>query len=179
MDGLTSATSMHTPRASGEGDLRRRLGCVIPPFDANPDYTNDSSWEQLRTELDAARAAHGGKSPPYFPEFSDSSTELERFPLTPSRTPPPPPRPPQLRSSFHSTPPSFTSPKSIQLPLRRPTTRSCRVATFFSLGDTFGRIVKQSGKQRSQLSYAQAVKALSSSFSRIETATTWTNTTYS
>ena len=202
MDGLTSATSMHTPRASGESDLRRRRGLENPPSDPVPDYTNDPLWQRLRAEVDAARAAHGGKSPPYFPEFSDSSTELERFPLTPFRTPPPPPRPPQLRSSFHSTPPSsekaishqrdpedpttsasnamsITSPKSIQWPHRRPTTRSRRAGTFFSLGNTYGRIVKQSGKQRSQLSYAQVVKALGSSFSRIETATNWTNTTHS
>lgn len=204
MADLIPATSTYVPNPSGEGYLTRRLGCNIGcqtgwnhyylPTDPVPDFSNDPLWQRLRAEADASRAAHGGKSPPYFPELSDSSTELARFPLTPGRTPPPPPRPPQLRSLFRSTPPSsekaifhqrdpedptpsasnamsMTSPKSIQWPLRRPTTRSRRVGTFFSLGNTFGRVVKQSGKQRSQLSYAQVVKALGSSFSRIETAT--------
>ena len=86
MDGLTSANSTHTPRASGEGDLRRRLGCVILPFDPVPDYTNDPLWQSLRAEVDAARAYHG-RDPPYFPEFSESSPDHRSYDRLPVQLP--------------------------------------------------------------------------------------------
>ena len=73
MDGPNSVTSTHTPRASGDGDLRRRLGCDIGrqtgwnhyllPTDPVPDYTNDPEWQRLRAQVDSMRAYHG-KDPP-------------------------------------------------------------------------------------------------------------------
>ena len=58
-----------------------------------PDYGNDPEFQKLRASFKAAKAAHDGKEPPYYPG-SDGETELEEFAntsyITPDHTPEPP-----------------------------------------------------------------------------------------
>ena len=119
MNGGTSVTSTHTDQANEDDDNGSGAGSnhYRDPFDPPTDYSNDPEWHRLRAEFEAMRAFHG-KDPPWFPDDTDSSTELPVFPLTPDRSPPPPLRRPQLRSPLHQprTLPESTSMSSEEAP---------------------------------------------------------------
>ena len=191
MDWDTSVIFTHTDQASEDDDNGSGAGWnhYRDPFDPPTDYSNDPEWHRLRAEFETMRTFHG-KNPPWFPDDTNSSTELPVFPLTPDRSPPPPPRRSQLRSSIHqsrtsvsmsfeeattiqrdlkapvasasNTSPAASSAKQIRWQHHRPITRSRRVGSFFSLGNTSSKIVKQSGKRRTQLSRAHLAKTLGS-----------------